>query len=358
MAADSPSDEGFTIGQEMADARAADEDHRRRTKDPAASPLEGVRYSADAGEHNLLSYVPSALDATVAAFVDEYVNATDADRSGLRSRLGMDDFYTLIAFGRRACVAALRSGDPSIARRALDAASMIDMERLDWRDLVVLVAIAAHVIRRLGGDPESWIDSVASRAQVDAAAVFTRFARPSPEDADLGSWGLIVMDAGEGDSLVDLWGEPYRPTVDLLRLALHIGAHIDSQDSYRTGRVAVGVRLAPVWLPGAKRKEEKPVLDRALGTISINCSLAAPRGAEDDAQSLLTFLIEARDPADAEELENWARHPATTHAVATAREGPVIAVAIARSTVHGVASRETTASLGRLVGPFSRILAV
>lgn len=47
----------------------------------------------------------------------------------------MRDFYTVLSYARRAAVRALRSNDAELACRGVAALSVIDENRIDWRDL-------------------------------------------------------------------------------------------------------------------------------------------------------------------------------------------------------------------------------
>jgi hypothetical protein len=49
-------------------------------------------------------------------------------------------------------VITLQTSDPETARAGLGALSMIDLERIDWRDAVVATALDAYAIRRVGAD--------------------------------------------------------------------------------------------------------------------------------------------------------------------------------------------------------------
>lgn len=344
----------FEIGREFADALAAESRHRAAAA--RGSPLEGVAYSGASGEHDLLRYVPSDLDAVVSGFVAGFCSSTEQGRGDLRSRLTLDDFYTLITFGRRRCVAALRAADPAIAREALDAASVVDPERIDWRDLVVVAGVAAYVVRRLGGDAGAWIDAAAARAAAEARDVLLRFRHPSPDDADIASWGMAVVDVGSGPCFADVGLEPYAPTVELMGPVMRVISLLEGDGDYRVGSVTLGTPVAPVWLPGASAEEARIVLSRILGCITVGGHLSEERGPDAASQQLTAFLLEAGNETDAAALQGWAGAGPADHAAVTARAGAVLCIVIARSFVMGVDPYETTDSISRFADGLARAL--
>lgn len=63
------------------------------------------------------------------------VSADAAAQSILRASLSMDDLYTMLLFARRRAFAVIRTRDPGRAVEAFDAASIVDPDRVDFRDV-------------------------------------------------------------------------------------------------------------------------------------------------------------------------------------------------------------------------------
>jgi hypothetical protein len=125
--------EAVVIGVQMAAARAAEAHHQAEPH--PRSPLAGVAYDPAARELNLLHLAPTPKDELIDEFVDRFAASGGEERALQRSSLTMGDFYTVLNYARRAAVRALRSNDGELARRGITALSVIDENRIDWRDL-------------------------------------------------------------------------------------------------------------------------------------------------------------------------------------------------------------------------------
>jgi hypothetical protein len=339
--------EAFEIGREMADAVAADERHRKAAAWRGRSPLDGVRYEAEAGEHDLLRFVESAVDDRVGQVVADFRSADGQARAAMRAACTLDDFYTLIAFGRRSAVRALRSGSGDPARSGLAALALVDSERVALRDVVVGVGLVSYALRELGGGVDGLLNDMIPLATPQVAEVFARFIHPAADDLDPGTWGFKQVTTADGPALVDTGIEYFDPGHDLLGIGLRIAGLVD-RDEYRTYSVRIGERLPVVWLPGAGRAAANVVLDRCTGCVLLNARLQAD--VEHAAsQQFTVFLMEADGEADAELLESWVA--GGSHASLGVRRGSLFCLVVARSLVADVPSYESTASLERFSTP-------
>jgi hypothetical protein len=81
----------------------------------------------------------------------------------------MRDFYTVLSYARRAAVRALRSNDAEVARRGVAALSVIDENRIDWRDLAWQAGILSYALHRISGPVTDAFETAASLADGDTA---------------------------------------------------------------------------------------------------------------------------------------------------------------------------------------------
>ena len=329
----------FEIGREAAEASKADAEHRARFPDLGHSPLAAIGYDLWAWEHDLVRFVESPVDAEVSNVVADFRTADSARRSYLRNLLTPKDFYTLISFARRSAVAAIRGADASLARDGLNAVAIVDVERVDWRDVLVATGLIAHVLHDLGD--MSAISGVLPLAEAPVAALIARFEDPSEDDADPASWGFRKVRTRHGAGFADTGIEPYAPARDLLE-----------GDDYRARSFRLGERLPLVWLPGTDRQEANRAVDGCTGCVVTNTTLSASAVATADSQQLTVFVVEAPGPQQAADLEGWST--GGSHASLAYRDDAVVCLLIARSFVvkrRSLRERRFTTTFRRRLSP-------
>src|SRR5215472_13586040 len=119
------SDDVVVLGGETAAAMAAEQRHV-----PAGpSPIASIDYPDGSGD--LWRWVERPQDGAVSAFIRSYTAADKPSRAVMRAGLTMHDLYSVLLFAQRRAFAAMRPGDSQAAVEAFDAASAIDLERVD-----------------------------------------------------------------------------------------------------------------------------------------------------------------------------------------------------------------------------------
>ncbi len=349
--------EPFEIGGEYAAALESELVHQQAREGAEPSPLAGVQYDFWAGHQDLVRLVSTPVDDIVRGLVTSYRQADNDERSQIRSALTMDDFYTLLTFARRGAVRALQATDPQLAADAVAATALIDAARVDWRDILVALGLASHVLRGLSADATETMADLQDLAHPDVAKLIGRFIDPSDEDAELASWGYLRVDTSQGTGFVELGISDYAPTQDLVDVALQVAGVLEA-DRYRTSSISAGEELAPVWIPGATAAEADLVIDRCRGCIILNARLEPDAHSHSDAQQLTVFIVEADTEAAARQLHDWVRPTdASTHQAISAQQGPLVCVTIARSFVSDAPAFETADSLERFLQPLEAIVA-
>jgi len=183
--------------------------------------------------------------------------------AGLRNALTADDFYTLLAFARRAAVFAMRERDATWIADGLTAVAMIDDERVEPAALAPALGLLRHAAERIGADAGKLFAEASARATRSVARAF--------RSATFSGWeeiatGFVRRDANE-----------YHPRHDLLRIALEIRAVLD-HDDYRVDDVVLATSLPEEWFDAPPR---------AAGVVTIGA-----RHRDDPRQIAIAFVAE------------------------------------------------------------------
>lgn len=334
------SDDVF-LDMELAVARVAEELHRVTASGP--SPLRDVHYPSAANA--LWRWVDAQEDADVWAFVRAYTAVDDYAR--VRSSLTMDDFYTIMTFARRCVLAALRNEDPGAAEAAFDALSAIDLERVDWRDVMVSASLASYAARRVGLAAEEILDSAVARAQPQVAEILEQAVT---KEVDLaGDWGFREVATPAGPVLVESEGDG---AGDLLTRARGVAELVENDGKYEVTGIGEERELTAVWLRDDPDTAE--ARRRLLGCVSVHADPPADRFRH----FLLVLLAEAEDERHAELIAEAARQTGDSRTVKLGiAVGRRCAVVVARCAVVDQPSIEDDQSLARFHEPISKLLA-
>jgi hypothetical protein len=340
--------EPVVIGGQMAAARAAEarhqaEPHRR-------SPLAGVAYDPAAGELNLLHLAGTPKDELIDEFVDRFAASSVEERALQRSSLTMRDFYAVLNYARRAAVRALRSNDDELARRGVAALSVIDENRIDWRDLAWQAGLLSYAIHRTSGNVTEAFETAASLADGETATLLNGFSH-QPVDS-LGEWGFREIQLSDGIGLIEDGGKPYRPRSDLVGVAEAVAAGM-AGDFWQLSEPMTGSDLPTVWLSAETSEDLESAIRSITGCVSLRGSPRDPEVAHARAQHMLVFLAET-EVSQAAGVIAAAAGPGTGSSFAAlgVAARSQCAVVIARSLVQDTPSFETQASLER----FRRVL--
>lgn len=319
------------------------------------SPLAGVEYLAARGEFDLFRFVPSAVDDVVLDFLGSRRGLGRDERAAVRAALTMDDFYTLLAFAQRSALRTLRERDAALVAAGIDAVSMIDAGRIDWRDAVVATALLAYTGGRTGLDVAPLLAAAAEASEPGTAGILTRFVQERVDR--LGRWGYRELSTPSGPVLASDWGRPFAPTADLASATLAVPGLFD-QDVWVVSRVVTGSQLAPVWL----RADDGGAAERALGSVvacvSVEAALAATASPAAADQRLTVWIVECSEAGAAATIAGAAGPgPRGGFEAIGIAAGPLCAVMISRSVMAGAGPYERAGSLERFRPGLSALLA-
>lgn len=277
-------------------------------------------------------------DAELAAFLDEFAAA--ADPAAVRARQTEGSCYTLITYSRRSVLRALRTEDPAAALSAFAALSVVEMSRVDPRDMAVAAALASHGARRVGLDPALVLDGPVTRAEPAVASLLAGAAR-----GDAGTGGYHELRTKTGPVLIDARG-PVAGAVALVKAGLAVAAVVEDDGRYAVRGVATELNMPAVWIT------ETPAYRKVKRVVSVT---AEPP--DTSAHFLLTFLLETDSPETAATLAAATRDDMPGAVILGVAAGKRCAVVIARSVVLGVPTVEDDRSLSRLAEPVRAVLA-
>lgn len=335
------------LGQQMANARAAEQQRLANPPD-VPSPLPAATYDSAEGSRDFLNPTPLALDSQLAELCRRIAALEPAARAATRRSISMREFYTLLTFARRMALFALRERSVDRVRDGLNAIALIELARIDYRDVPTAVALLRHAAQRIGADVGVLFDEASAIAEPEIARFLAEFSQRRLDERELCDIsGQREVTTRYGVGFVDYGFRPYAPTVDLLAALIEIAGLIGA-DRYRSGAMQIGTELPPVWLRAAGEATVAKALQGARGAASLHAFIRPEAHPADDSHSILLFLVELPDAERVRLLQELARTAShSTHSQIGCAADRLFCLVVANSMLHGVVSIETPASLAR-----------
>ena len=345
----------FVLGREIAQAHAAEQ---RRIAEGTAdqSPMPKEVYDSYRGDNDLLRIKPHELDDKLRAVVRLYMSSPPVAQARMRGAISLEEFYTLISFCHRMAVWSLRRQDASCVIDGIGALAMIELERVDFRDLHWIAGILHTIGFQVGIDPREIFEQAARTAEPETADTLRIFATRPREPSGLKASLYEQVETEEGIGLVQRDTASYKPTVNLFRAALDISDLIGA-DKYQPS-ITIATEIFPVWFDGGDQNVRVVrALTSNVAAISISGELRPEHHPDPRAQMLLIYCVETATESDAATLERASQgeHSPDTARLGIAR-GSLYSLMIARSVMGGTASFETQKNLSRFSSPIAQIL--
>jgi hypothetical protein len=343
----------LVLGQQMADARKA-ERARVEGKPSLPSPMPKDTYPTDFGIFAALNPKRTALDIELKELCQRAASLDADSHATMRRAISMDEFYTLLAFSRRMALLSIREKSPEGLREAVEAVALIEIARVDFRDISVALGVLAYACTRIGENPRPLFEDASKRAAPQVAEMLRAFSRQSFAGKKLSDLSFLEeVSTKYGPAFVSSGMDGYSPTVNLVSIAVEIAEQIEA-DKYASVGIQIGTTLPPVWLRGAGEVAVQSALEGALAGASVSGFLRSESGPKEEGHSLLVFLVECADLTHASTLEGFAQNARhSSHAVCGCAEGRLVCVIVGHSVVHGVSSIETASSLARFTPSIS-----
>jgi len=197
----SESPDAIVLGGQL--AAAAQAEQRRLAKgQPRKSPMPTQKYDFEGGGMSLLQPARQPLDSRLASLCQRFAKGTDPRRASLRRAISMEEFYTLLAFAHRAVVFAIREQSAAWVVDGLTAVTMIEAERVDWRDILVALGLLHHAATRAGLNADQVFRELSALAEPGTAELMHDFCKRPQRDKKLAAWGFEEAETDEGIGLI------------------------------------------------------------------------------------------------------------------------------------------------------------
>jgi hypothetical protein len=346
----------YVIGENLARARALEEQRKQRG-DTGKSPMPDGTYDFWRGETSLINPHKLPLDSTLGALCKEFAARDESERQQSRRSISMDEFYTLLTFSQRAAVFAMREQSTEWVTKGLAALAMIEAERTDFRDILLVLSLLYYSAKRVGANADQLLRQAAVLSEPEVAELLTGFVeRPAAEKDLRDAWGNDEVETKDGVGFIGWDFQPYNPTCDLKSLALDI-ADLIAADKYQPDSVKIATELPSVWLESSAKDAVEKLLQKARGGASIDGRLRPGEYAQADSQILMIFVVELQDEPTAQVLLEMSREKKTTkYAMIGVAEKQLFCLMVGESWRGGVDSFETPEKLSRFSKGIAEIL--
>lgn len=284
------------IGSQFAQAVAVQQLHNEAIG-VEYSPLADLCYSSE--ESRLWRWANSSVDRDIENNVARFASLNGDERNAVRASLALDDFYTLLTFARRCALSSLRSGDASKIKSALSAMAMIELARIDWRDLLVTSRLVRHVGQRLRAPIADLLNRATQMAEPQTAEVLLRDRTTQIDLAE--SCGYRAVSTSEGVALFSTGYKRFSPKANLIEIAF-AGAVALENHGYEISEVEVATDVPLTWLNSRDGSAIDRMAKKFSGCVSIRGVPRVDPEPGSSGQSLLVFLAEAASEKDAREV--------------------------------------------------------
>lgn len=167
------------LGQQY--ANALEKEHLRTAGgNVGPSPLQGEKYHFQAGELGLINPMKIQLDGEIQNLCKLFRTLSEQERNEFRKRAGIEDLYTFWSFANRASVFAMRERNQEFIEDGLVAISMIESERMDFRDIPTPLPLLSHSAERIGMDATQAFDVAAKLAEPAIRNILAEFLKKRP----------------------------------------------------------------------------------------------------------------------------------------------------------------------------------
>ena len=346
----------YVLGGQLAQAMEA-EQQRKSRDDTGKSPMPNGEYDFWRGEAYLINPAPSALDSTLRELCQSFAKGGEESRAKTRAAISMEEFYTLLTFSRRAAVFGIREQNAAWLVDGLTALSMIELDRVDFRDVFVSVSLLHHSAVRIGQNGTQLLSGAAALSEPRVSGLIYDFINRPPEDKVLrAKWGHDEVETGDGIGFIGWMFQDYNPTYDLKRIAVDLAEYI-AADKYQPDLVSIATALPGIWLETKDNASLDKSLQAVRGSATINCQLRPNEHPDHESHMFTIFLVEVADESAAKTLLELSKkkRPADYCMLGLA-EKKLFCLVVARSFVTGKKAFETSDSLARFSKGIAEIL--
>jgi hypothetical protein len=241
----------------------------------AKSSMPDQTYDFERGDLVLLKPVPHPLDSALASFCRQFVKSGHEERAAMRAAISTNKLDTLLTFAHRAAVFAIREHSAPWAIDGLTAITMIEAERIDWRQILIALGLVHHGATRAGLDADQLFHDLSTLAEPGTGELIQGFAKRAPSNKRLEAWRYEDVETDAGIGLIQLGTDgrgfgSTKPTYDLIAIATEM-ADCFASDKYRLCVINFGEMMPRIWL----ESNDDTVLNEALKAFRTGASISA-----------------------------------------------------------------------------------
>jgi hypothetical protein len=322
------------------------------------SPMPDMKYDFWRGEGSLVNPSENALDIALQQLARRFTSEDEATRATLRSGVHLREFYTLLTFGARAAVFAMRQRSVSWVTDGLAALAMIEASRMSPRDILRSLSLLYHAALKLEVDPHTLFKEAALLSSPKMAEILLSHGGRYSELKRLKSvWGCTEVETENGVGIIGWGGRKYNPTIDFASIVIKIATLFEA-DQYQSKSIILAKNLPAIWLSTEEDHSAKELLKRTRAGASVSVTPRPQNPFKHRDQDLTIFLVEVENEQTADALLGCSRK-CTKPAMFALAEGRLFCLVIQiASSASGYPSVpfETSESLARFSNGILEIL--
>lgn len=254
------------------------------------SPLSNIKYSNFKSGKSFESPIENEVDAKIVALTDLYKEVSDLKRKEIRNSISEGDMHTLLDFCNRATVFGIRNKNKNILS-ALIAISMIDINRFDYRDIIVTLAIINHGMERMNLKTDGLYDEAVNISSHETSELIKSFQNRNSKEKRIEIMGYTEYKFDEGIGFLSHWTKDYNPKNDLAKISFEISSYLTT-DKYKEGEVSVGTEIPFYWFGPENKKKRDKLINSTTGTSMLQSRLKEEISNNSESLYLNLYLVE------------------------------------------------------------------
>jgi hypothetical protein len=305
-----------------------------------STPSDSLESRYPQRAHDLARYLDTPIDDEIASFVAEVMSCAADAHQLARSEVTNDGAYVLLQFARRRSVKAIRERDITCSLQAVDALTLVDRAKIDFRDFSVDFPLLTA--RLLDQPYEELIDRAVFQSAPATAESFEA-ARGRIKDLTIANCALLEVESSYGTGFMDKWTSTYDTDTQIAERAIRLADEIDAESSYVVSNLRI-TELPEVWF-SAPRPTSNHIPTLGCAMISSDHKASSHLYSH----GLLVFVAQVKNRRTSRSLERKANAASTVdrRPRAAISVGTRLAIFVGGSTTQGEVALESASTLER-----------
>ncbi|MES0489659.1 MAG: hypothetical protein ABUK01_06695 [Leptospirales bacterium] len=314
------------------------------------SPVDNINYSEYRNENHLENPISNSTDLQIKHIIDEYCESQS--KLDIRRSITLDGIYTLFTYAKRSVVFSLRLKKTEFLQSAISSLMMIEVDRCDYRDLMVALAFTRYSAEILDFKLKEFIEIHEGDIDQSTNSYFDRFINkisPNVSLQDLAGYHPVEFNTGLG--FVSTNYEKYFPDNPLHQILYDI-SNIICRDEYCGSSISIAGQVPRVWLSSENDKKFNSYSNDLNGCASMHAKL------EKDMENILSIYILEFSNADSPELmlNGINTRASNRFARMIIVKKNILCIVVGRATVVGKKDYESNDTLQRFKKPILNVL--